>query len=130
MSQSENARTHSPANLRAYGPPPTASPEPASSSASIPILCALGSESGSASIASASASSNRPSSMNGVPNAFTICAWPVVLAPGATCPPLPGIVDGRCAAVQRGWFEDERDFLMVPFYEYLACHSRVLGVSP
>ncbi len=52
----------------------------------------------SASIASASASPNRPSSMNGVLNAFTICAWPVISAPGATCPPLLGIVDGRCAA--------------------------------
>jgi hypothetical protein len=26
-------------------------------------------------------SPNRPSSMNGVPNAFAICAWPVVSAP-------------------------------------------------
>jgi hypothetical protein len=44
--------------------PPTTGPDLASSSMSIPILPAAGSESASVSIASASASQNRPSSMN------------------------------------------------------------------
>jgi len=89
---------------------PSAGPDPASSSTSIPILSTAGSESGSASIASASASPNRPSSMNGAPNAFTICAWPVDWAPGATCPPLPEIVDGRCAACNVGGSENKTGF--------------------
>ena len=41
-------------------------------------------------------SQNRPSSMNGAPNASTICARPVVSALGVTFPPLPRIVDSRC----------------------------------
>jgi hypothetical protein len=32
------------------------------------------------------------------PSVFTICAWPVVSAPGATCPPLPEIVCAACSA--------------------------------
>src|SRR5712671_555582 len=101
--------------------PSTIIPPPASSSTSIPTLSAAPtSESGSTStgiIASASASPNRPSRTNGVPRAPTICAWPVVSAPGATCPPLPGIVDGICAAWSAGgsekngifwWFQSTR----------------------
>ena len=76
--------------------PSDCSPDPVSSSTSIPIWSGAGSESGLASIASASASQNRPSSMNGAPNASTICARPVVSALGVTFPPLPRIVDSRC----------------------------------
>jgi hypothetical protein len=42
------------------------------------------------------------SSTNGAPSAFPICAWPVVSAPGAACPPLQRIVDGICAACSVG----------------------------
>jgi hypothetical protein len=56
--------------------------------------------------------------MNGVPNAFTIPAWPVVSSPGATCPPFLGIVDSRCAACNAG--VSEMNGIFVPFYEYLA----------
>ncbi len=104
--------------------PLTTGPDPASPSTSIPILSVPDFESGSASIASASASPNRPSSMNGVPNAFTICVWPVVSSPGATCPPLPGIVDGRCAARPRPGSVENRDFVThhqavgLPCFEY------------
>ena len=66
--------------------------------------------SGSASTASASASPKSPSSTNGTLSALTICAVSVVSAPGATCPLLPGIVDGTCAACCGGGSEENGIF--------------------
>jgi len=65
--------------------------------------------------------------MNGPPNAFTICAWPVVSAPGATCPPLLGLVDGRCAACNADGSENKLDILMVPVDEHLARRGEDVG---
>ena len=80
------------------------------SSTSMPTPVKDPSGSGSASIAAASASPKSPSRTNGTPSALTICAFPVVSAPGATCPPVPGIVDGTCAVCCAGGSEKKGIF--------------------
>jgi len=77
-------------------------------SSSSSSICIPTRTSSSTSIASASASPNRPSSTKGSPSALTICALPVISAPGAICcccPAAAAARDGMCAACSTGGIE-------------------------